>query len=226
MSIDFTGATAISIPEGNVVRITRKLDGSLIWEKPSGYTWLEYIESDGTQWIDTNYRVSSDKLKIKASFLITEIQPWHALWGCEETNSGPWSLTPLMNNGSAVTFYNGYSSQIGSIPIAADTVYSLECYSLDGFLGYKCGDASLEVSVNGSLCKSDSIYVFSLNSAKDDGVLNQASKMRLFDFKIYDNGVLVRDFVPCINPSGEAGLYDKAHNVFYGNAGTGLFATG
>lgn len=34
MSIDFTGVTDITIPEGKVKKITRKSDGSVVWEKP------------------------------------------------------------------------------------------------------------------------------------------------------------------------------------------------
>lgn len=33
MSIDFTGVTAIIIPEGNVSQIMRKSDGTVLWEK-------------------------------------------------------------------------------------------------------------------------------------------------------------------------------------------------
>ena len=47
--------------------------------------------------------------------------------------------------------------------------------------------------------------------------------MNLYSCQIYDNGTLVRDFVPCINGSGEVGLYDLVGKQFYGNAGTGVF---
>ena len=50
--------------------------------------------------------------------------------------------------------------------------------------------------------------------------------LRLYSCKIYDNGTLVRDFVPCKNPSGEVGLYDTVTERFYGNAGTGSFVAG
>lgn len=47
--------------------------------------------------------------------------------------------------------------------------------------------------------------------------------MRVYWFKIYDNGTLARDFVPCIKDDGEVGLYDLVRKQFYGNAGTGVF---
>ena len=50
--------------------------------------------------------------------------------------------------------------------------------------------------------------------------------MRLYYFKVYrDIGgqmVLVRDFVPCLNESGAAGLFDKVERRFYGNARSGV----
>ena len=50
--------------------------------------------------------------------------------------------------------------------------------------------------------------------------------MRVYWFKIYDNGTLARDFVPCKNASGAVGLYDTVDGQFYANAGTGTFTAG
>ena len=36
MSIDFTGVSAVTIPEGNVVKVTRKSNGAVLWEKILG----------------------------------------------------------------------------------------------------------------------------------------------------------------------------------------------
>ena len=193
---------------------------------PNGYTRLEYIESTGTQYIDTGYRPTTENLKITTQFSLTEIQAWHALFGCEETNSGPWALTPLVNGASALTFYSGTSYQIGSIPVTANTVYDLTCQTDNGVLTYECGAATGTASASGSLCKTDSIYVFTLNSATESSVLGQASKMRVYSFQIYDNGVLVRDLIPCMNAADTLGLYDIVGGVFYPNLGSGTFTAG
>ena len=51
--------------------------------------------------------------------------------------------------------------------------------------------------------------------------------MKLCCAKFYDDkNVLVRDFTPCKNPSGEVGLYDYVTKQFYGNAGSGTFIPG
>ena len=48
-------------------------------------------------------------------------------------------------------------------------------------------------------------------------------KHRVKSYKLYNGATLVRDLVPCINASGEIGMYDIVNQKFYGNAGTGSF---
>ena len=51
--------------------------------------------------------------------------------------------------------------------------------------------------------------------------------MRLYRFKIFDNNVLVHDFIPARRDSdGVLGLYDKVTNVFRSNAGYDSFTAG
>jgi len=70
---------------------------------------------------------------------------------------------------------------------------------------------------------SYTMYLFAVNE-KD--LMKTPSASRLYSCQIYDNGTLVRDYVPCKNSSGVAGLYDLVNGVFYTNAGTGSFAAG
>ncbi len=49
---------------------------------------------------------------------------------------------------------------------------------------------------------------------------------KLYSAQIYTGDKLERDFVPCVNPSGEAGLYDLAGGQFYGNILSGSFTPG
>ena len=53
------------------------------------------------------------------------------------------------------------------------------------------------------------------------------TKIKLYYFKIYDNGTLIRDFVPCkVKADNSIGLYDRLTGVFYANMGTGTFTPG
>lgn len=46
--------------------------------------------------------------------------------------------------------------------------------------------------------------------------------VELYECKIYDNGVLIRNFIPDYR-NGEYGLYDTVNKQFYGNVGEGAF---
>lgn len=194
---------------------------------PSGYTAANYIESTGTQYIDTGFAPSSGKMSIECSFALTTIQAWHALFGSETTGSGPWSITPLVNGSSQITFYVGSSPQIGLLPAMTDYVYTLNCTTDSNVLTCNSNAGACAPSYSGTAATpNDTFYLFTLNSANADSILNQASCMRLYSFKLYDNGKLVRDFIPCTNASGTAGLYDVANSKFYSNAGSGVFLVG
>ena len=67
------------------------------------------------------------------------------------------------------------------------------------------------------------LWLFCSNNA---GSMLCAQPMKLYSCKIYDNGTLIRDYVPVINSAGEYGLFDKVNYQFYTNAGTGSFTGG
>jgi hypothetical protein len=56
--------------------------------------------------------------------------------------------------------------------------------------------------------------------------------MELYSLKIWDDGVLVRDFIPCVRTVGgveTVGLYDvmpNASKCFYENGGSGVLVAG
>ena len=49
---------------------------------------------------------------------------------------------------------------------------------------------------------------------------------KLYSCEIYDNEKLIREFIPCINPRGIAGLYDLIGNVFYSSPNAVNFTPG
>ena len=63
-------------------------------------------------------------------------------------------------------------------------------------------------------------------SAIDTSSLGNYASMKLYSCKIYNADTLVRDFIPCKNPSGTVGLYDTVNGTYYGNSGTGVFTAG
>ena len=68
-----------------------------------------------------------------------------------------------------------------------------------------------------------SIYVFCTHRG---GKAQYNTSMRLYELQMYDGDTLVRDFVPVIDGSNIACLYDRVEKKCYYNAGTGTFSYG
>ena len=70
-------------------------------------------------------------------------------------------------------------------------------------------------------------YSLLLLSIQNYGTIdNRKAEGYLYSCQIYDNGTMIRDYIPCQTTAGEIGMWDDVNSVFYGNAGTGTFTAG
>lgn len=174
---------------------------------PSGYRQLEYIQSWGDQYIDTGWFASNN----------TEIVVDYQLPGSQN------SL--IMGNSDMGIGVYGYTISAyyvsNNIELSNDeeiiqnrhtTSLKYEHASFDGENHYFSSTTGL-LNTNGLL-----LFVYS-----DNGQLSNYAIVKLYSAKIYESGIIARDFVPCVNPDGEYGLYDMVEGKFYSNKGTGGF---
>ena len=87
------------------------------------------------------------------------------------------------------------------------------------------GTQSFTVGNTSSFNSNYSLWIFALNNG---GSLFGGALMKLYYLKIWDNGVLIRDYIPVKNVlnDNKICLYDKVENKFYYNAGSGEFIAG
>ncbi len=183
---------------------------------PSGYTELEYIQSSGTQYIDTGFKPNQDT-RVVTKFDMTQTDTaWRKLWG---SGSGSYNLDFALWNDGTTKLQSYYGTKTNdAVPI---TSMSLNVDANKNIWGYS--GETITFDKNNFTC-AYSMYIFNVN--KDNSSAYLPGMMKLYLFKIYDNDVLVRDFIPCKNPSGIVGLYDTVNNQFYQNAGSGTFIAG
>lgn len=84
---------------------------------------------------------------------------------------------------------------------------------------------SLEITTlpTNSFADTKTITIFVRNGNSLNGYIDG----RLYYFKIYENGTLIRDFIPCYRKNDNViGLYDAVNDVFYLNQGTNNFIKG
>ena len=183
------------------------------WALPSGYSAVEYIESSGEQYINTEFKPNSNTRIVVDADLIY--------------NTG----TPFIY-GARVSYnesrFDGYFSDTN---ITIGYWNSNEAVLLNGATAVQLDHNKDVATVNGTKITLQSgtfsvdypLYLFCVNNS---GTVTHKASIRLRACKIYNNGSLVRDYRPCVNPSGAVGLYDKVNDVFYQNAGTGSFVAG
>ena len=183
--------------------------------------YLDHIESSGTQYIDTGYRAVSENYRIKCKFTVITNTANTVLFGGGGSSD---IISVLMTADSQLKFYVGDGSVSDALsPFESGVEYEMECHASNGTLTVNLNGVSRSGSYSGTINKDYPLFIFANNAS---GSANQMSGIRVSEFQIYDNDVLVRDYVSCENTDGRIGLDDKANSQFYGNAGTGVFTAG
>lgn len=193
---------------------------------PSEYQRLEYIESTGTQYIDTGVNADSNK-KISITTQYTDISSTNNtnMFAIRVSGNNATRLHFLVQVGGRKTFRLYYGLAPTNIALwtdlgLADTLkHNFEFDLLNGNLKKDNTKYTIE-KLNFNLDMN--MYLFARNAIGGDVYYN---KSKLYSCEIYDNGVLVRNFIPCMRKSdNEVGLYDTIGKQFYTNQGTGKFA--
>lgn len=183
-------------------------------ELPDGYTQVECIESTGTQYTDTGFKPNNNtRVDMKAA--VTSTSSTHVLFGSRNA-AGSAMFYMLIGSGNFKAYYNTSSSLSFALTTGAKNDISM---------------AKEKITVNGESGSYTNAafqcnYSMPLFALKTADTIHYYSSIKLYECQIYDNGTLVRDYVPCINPGGEVGLYDLVNSTFYGNSGTGTFTAG
>ena len=175
----------------------------------SDYNVVEYIESTGTQYIDTGLIMEkSTTMRMEISAQLTSNGNWAGVNGYmqHQANLGGGS------KGLFVVDYNGNTH--------IENIYFNNTLKLTQDWTSAYSGAENKVAVIGMGDKNNTWWTnISANKYAQVG--------KWYYIKVYKSGTLVRDYVPCVrNSDGVAGLYDKVENKFYTNSGTGSFGSG
>ena len=177
--------------------------GATISSLPEGYTNINYLESDGTQFIDTGF-VPNQDTRVKMSILASGLSGETYAYGARNSAGSNAFLCAL--EPTEITF--GYAIQYRAYEGVIDGRYDIDqnknIMTVNG----------TEISGNyvESFSSESNLTLFGRNTA---GSVEKLSAIKLYSCQIYDNDVLVRDFIPCTNPDGISGLWDSVNNVFY-----------
>ena len=184
---------------------------------PEGYTQLNYIQSTGTQYIDTGV--------VPSTALITEITfacesngiAENAIFGSAWSVSGYFFMVYSEINGFRWHSCGGYADAVVSdVTAKHNAICQKGKLTLDG--------VEYTLSASGS-DSTNAVRLFGVTS--NEGYTRAANGIyKLYRCKMHNGNTVYRDFIPCKNPSGTVGLYDLISGEFYSNAGSGAFIPG
>jgi hypothetical protein len=175
---------------------------------------IEYLESTGTQWIDTGV-IATENTRVKATLMT--LSTGNKNWFGGQVLPG--------NNGFVFNSYNARSVEynfgsvgweVVNVPNIVGRIFTLD-FSKDGIV--IDGNTVATPSYTKFAQQSESIAIFVRvgGSAYING--------RLYAFQIWQNGVLVRDFIP-VRVGNVGYMYDRVSGQLFGNQGTGEFVLG
>lgn len=183
----------------------------------SGYIALEYIESNGNQYINTiggrtfNLNVTKYEVDFKYNVFSTGSDAtW--LFSCQD--AGGSHLCDLYSQDSGITSRNNgplvrKNADTNRHKISVDLVSKK--FSYDGVVE----DIYPTYNLSGNL----TFFIRSTGIGK--------ASARLYSFKKIDNDAVTLNLIPAKEvATGNIGMYDTVAKRFYGNAGTGNFIAG
>lgn len=211
--MDFSQVKAITIPEGDVLRI---LSGTtVLWKKKTGlpaeYQEVEYLESTGTQYIDTNLLyVADDRIEVDVAPVVITL---------DRVVFGSYTSAAYVELGILRSKFRFDISSTATTPITGNVRYKVV---KDGATWTVDGNT---ITTGGS--NKDTTYPIYLFGRCFNGTADKMSSIKVYSYKHIRNSVTIADYIPCYRKSdGVAGMYDVVNGVFYTNDGTGEFTVG
>ena len=184
---------------------------------PDGFTAVEYIQSSGSQYIDTGYIYgASSDIEIKFG-----ISANGTLLGAQDSDNKKYKFVIVISGNlwiarnSSGTGINVYGMQN---PITLRNTGEL--FKATDNVGI---ERSLTLDDAGYVGSEQTIYLFARNTPT--GAIG-ISKSLIYYCRFYENGELVCDMCPCLDADGVPCMFDLIRQQTLYNQGTGSFTWG
>lgn len=191
---------------------------------PEGYTEVEYIESTGTQYINSGVVIANTydiDAVIAHTFDSTSVAQY--LFGVAMKSGTKTYIFAIAAYQSNMITGRNVTSTLNLVPVSPARKLHYQVLKTRTFMvdGQQIGTLGFLASVY-----NPALYILAYHPAGTTVASNFCSaKLYSFDIK-KDDGSYLRQFVPCVNPENQVGLYDLANANFYANSGTGAFLAG
>lgn len=195
-------------------RVMERKGGSLPYDAE-----IEYLQSSGTQYIDTGIKVTSNPKAVVELMQVTTQDSDY--WG----NSFPGIYANTDGMFSAHFFYGGitvwrYGNQRKEPGVSFRVGLNVK-FKIETGKKVILNDGEQEVEMSNDFVYSPDQKNIDIFRSRETSY----SSWKLYTFKLYDAGELVRDYIP-VRVGTTGYLYDKVSGELFGNQGTGDFILG
>lgn len=189
---------------------------------PKEYQEVEYLESTGTQYINTGF-IPSSKSKIELGVSLTKSNSGgvNALYGSRENNS----LQFWTYRDKASGFQSRYGN--GSVGYYSnDALYNNKFLLVQDKNKSYINNELKQINTTIEFQATQPLFLFNVNNLGSPQN-NYGSFMKIYSCRLSDNNIIIKNLIPCYRISDNVpGMYDTYNDVFYVNSGTGNFIIG
>ena len=194
--------------------------GELKWKLPNQ---LEYLESTGTQFIDTEV-FGTENISIETGFEFSDTSTQY-LFGSSvtyNTDTFCFSLNPANTGKIYRVFIGANTGTYGNVGEVFSTKMSVN-NAYFSTTQIRLDDEVYDFTSVTPFITPTSMYLF---AKSNNGKADFFAKVKVKFFKIYDNGVLVQHLIPVVKSDGTACMYDLVSKKYFVNQGKGQFIGG
>ena len=206
---------------------------------PIGYTELEWIESNGHQYIDTGIKAGSG-LIVSGDLRLLSMDPRQALFGGSDDgyNVNPVAITTRAKGEKWNTMRYHYNKLGGYTTGSSTSITFGNGRNLHSRMTWKCSNGTFSVGGSTTLglsalsaqtyTSTNNIYIAWISGSGSSTTCIKAALM-IYGFTIQksSDSSYYRKFVPAIRDSdGAVGMLDTVNEVFYGSLGDRPFKAG
>ena len=194
---------------------------------PVEYQEVEYLESSGTQWINTGVSVrviANAQTTWRLRFSPVTMDRTRIICGANTDEK----QVPLMNDGRIRKDWAVSQRTYFSKSISVDSIYSIEQSNGYFSLEYSDGDIeSEEITKTGSLQDMPfGLFAKITNSEGTSVETTTIAPVKIYGFIAVGDSKIC-ELIPCYRKSdSEPGMYDTVTKQFFTNQGTGTFIVG
>ena len=205
--------SSISDTYGTLPTPTRNGYKFLGWTRKD-YTEIAYVENTGTDYIETDVKGDNNNLSFEIQYEWLRLPAegtYTNVFTSYESESH--ITTRIIQYGPQTTYFNINSKAEQSTPLEKERIIN-EIYTEkleptdENTFTYTSGEDTQTATRKSAINQSSNIYLLISNFT------------RVYYFKIYDNGELIKDYIPALNAYGEYGLFDKVKKEFITNGGS------